>query len=115
MNCLQCFGIAAYDPEDIHYDPKSTKSNCRWDRVDLGNSIIIYTLYPYIHSTVFYISYAPSNVEFVRRTSRLMSLHELKSIPELSKMALFTSARLSVQPVRKEEWDFIIDHVENSK
>ena len=52
--------------------------------------------------------------------SRYIPLQELKdkhlehksSGGALSKLALFTSARLSVQPIRKEEYDYIL-HMEN--
>ena len=39
--------------------------------------------------------------------------HKSKGGP-LAKLALFTSARLSVQPIRKEEFDYIIT-MENEK
>jgi len=38
---------------------------------------------------------------------RPVSLKEVKATPGLAKMALLTSARLSVQPVRDEEWAMI--------
>lgn len=74
-----------FDAKDPHYDPKSPKDNPRWDMVD---------------------------VKFVRKTARMISLDELKTYPELKEMALFTKARLSVQPVTKTEWEFIhsIEH-----
>lgn len=71
----------ALDKKDPHYDPKSTPENPRWHKVDL---------------------------KFVRRLKRLISLEELKAADELKDMAMFTKARLSVQPVRKSEWDFIL-------
>ncbi len=39
--------------------------------------------------------------------SRLVSLKEIKSIPELSDMVLVKNSRLSVQPVTKSEFELI--------
>ena len=36
-----------------------------------------------------------------------ISLKQIKATPELSEMALIKQSRLSVSPVRDEEWDFI--------
>lgn len=46
----------------------------------------------------------------VRELRRQITLEELKShkAGALSTMALFTTARLSVQPVSQEEWDFVL-------
>ncbi|KFM24825.1 Thymocyte nuclear protein 1 [Auxenochlorella protothecoides] len=46
----------------------------------------------------------------VRRLSRVIGLQELKQYKDgdLSGMALFKQSRLSVQPVKKEEWDFVL-------
>jgi len=46
----------------------------------------------------------------VRELRRQITLDELKGHKEgaLSGMALFTTARLSVQPVSKEEWEFVL-------
>jgi predicted RNA-binding protein with PUA-like domain len=84
-----------FDPKDPHYDPKSPKDNPRWKMVD---------------------------VKFVRDLKRYISLPELKALHlehkakggPLSKVALFTSARLSVQPLSQEEYDFIVS-LENKK
>jgi len=43
-----------------------------------------------------------------RPLKRPISLKEIKATPELSKMSLVTSMRLSVQPVLDEEWAFIL-------
>jgi len=83
-----------FDPKDPHYDPKSSKEAPRWDMVD---------------------------VKYVRPLKRYIPLHELKELHlqhkksggPLSNMALFTKARLSVQPIPKQEWDFILQ-LENS-
>jgi predicted RNA-binding protein with PUA-like domain len=44
----------------------------------------------------------------VRPLKRFISLHELKQIHNLKDMALMNSPRLSVQPVRQEEFEHII-------
>lgn len=79
-------------PEDSHFDPKSTKENPRWDMVD---------------------------VKLVRPLRRKISLDELKRYRDasgpLSEMALFRSGRLSVQPVRKKEFDFILQREEDNE
>ena len=57
------------------------------------------------------------DVKYVRPTARYIPLHELKEIHlahkknngPLKDLALFTKARLSVQPLTQQEWDFIID------
>ena len=71
----------AWDPADPHYDPKTDKDAPRWFKVD---------------------------VRFIRRTKRLIGLAELKAHPHLSNMALVKSGRLSVQPVRPDEWDIVM-------
>lgn len=56
------------------------------------------------------------DVKYVRRTKRYIPLEELKQLHlehkrtggPLAGLSLFTKARLSVMPVTKEEWDFII-------
>lgn len=47
------------------------------------------------------------DIRAVKPLPRAVSLAEIKATPELAKMSLLTSARLSVQPVRDEEWEFI--------
>ena len=57
------------------------------------------------------------DVKYVRPLSRYIPLDELKRVHlkhktsggALGNLALFTRARLSVQPLTKEEWDFILD------
>ncbi|KXJ14334.1 thymocyte nuclear protein 1 [Exaiptasia diaphana] len=78
-----------FDKKDPHYDQTSSKDKPKWQMVD---------------------------VQFVRMMKRFISLSELKKIhqehkgsgKELRNLALFTSARLSVQPVTEEEFDYII-------
>src|SRR3978361_850196 len=40
----------------------------------------------------------------VKKLKKPVTLARVKETPELAKMSLLTSARLSVQPVRDEEW-----------
>lgn len=47
----------------------------------------------------------------IMELKRLISLAEIKALPELNHMALLKLSRLSVSPVRPEEWQFILDYV----
>ena len=47
------------------------------------------------------------DIRAVRPLPRAVTLAEVKATEELSKMALVTSMRLSVQPVTPEEWDMV--------
>jgi len=71
----------AFDPENSHFDPRSTPDKPAWYMVD---------------------------VRFVRELPRPVTLSELKTVPSLSGMALLNRSRLSVQPVRQEEWAEIL-------
>ncbi|XP_059150700.1 thymocyte nuclear protein 1-like [Physella acuta] len=79
-----------FDPKDPHYDSSSQKDKPRWFMVD---------------------------VKYIRHLRRYISLAELKKIHKehvqdggpLKNLSLFTRARLSVQPLTKEEWSFIED------
>jgi len=71
----------AWDPKNIHFDPKSTPENPIWYMVD---------------------------VKFVRKCKELITLDFLKKIPELKNMMLFKASRLSVQPVTPKEWKIIM-------
>ncbi|CAM4446583.1 EVE domain-containing protein [Vibrio agarivorans] len=72
----------AFDPESEYFDPKSEPSNPRWMMVD---------------------------IEFVRKTERLIPLSVLKAMPELSEMPLVKRGnRLSVMPVSQQEWQAIL-------
>jgi predicted RNA-binding protein with PUA-like domain len=50
------------------------------------------------------------DVKFVRKLKRLIPLKELQEYKdvELKDMTVVGKGRLSVQPVRKTEWDFIL-------
>ncbi len=74
----------AFDPADRHYDPKSDPENPRWFLVD---------------------------VKFVRKLKRTIALFELRAFAEtrLDGLALLRRGnRLSVMPVAKKHWDFIL-------
>lgn len=79
-----------FDSNDPHYDPKSDKNNPKWFMVD---------------------------VKFVRDLKRFIPLTELKHYHlqhkkdggPLANLSLFTRSRLSVQSIRDEEWDFILE------
>ena len=71
-----------FDPDEKYFDPKSDPDNPRWIMVDIS---------------------------FVEKLPRLVSLHELKDYPQLTDMVLLNRSRLSVQPVKREEYEFIID------
>lgn len=74
--------FTAFDPKDIHYDPKSKKELPAWFMFD---------------------------VKFVKKFSRIISLNEIKANKKLQKMRLVqTGNRLSVMPVTKEEFEEIM-------
>jgi len=74
--------FTAWDPESKYHDPKSTPDNPRWYMVDL---------------------------RFKRKLKRPITLREMKNHPELADMPLLRKGnRLSVMPVSKAEWDFIL-------
>ena len=73
---------SAFDPADKHFDPKSNPAEPTW--------------------------YMP-DVKFVRRLPRVVTLHELQGRPELDGLMLTRKGnRLSVLPVSKEHFDFIV-------
>lgn len=72
----------AFDPEDPHYDPKSDPDKPRWFMVD---------------------------VEYQRKLKRVITLTELKQYRTLKDMPLVRRGnRLSIMPVTKKQWDFIM-------
>ncbi|XP_008307713.1 thymocyte nuclear protein 1 isoform X2 [Cynoglossus semilaevis] len=78
-----------FDKKDVHYDGTSKTDNPKWSMVD---------------------------VQYLRMLKRFLPLTELKkyhlqhrsSGGPLKNMALFTRARLSVQPLTTDEFDFIL-------
>ena len=71
----------AWDPTSDHPDPKSTPDNPIWYMVDIKAEAAF---------------------------QRPVTLEEIKSTPGLGDMALVNKSRLSVQPVRPEEWRIIV-------
>lgn len=70
----------AWDKRSKYYDEKSTRDKPRWDMVD---------------------------VRFVEKFKRLVPLDELKTAKGLGDMVVTKRGRLSVQPVRKKEFDIV--------
>ena len=73
--------FTAWDPESKHPDPKSKPDDPIWFMVDIKANYTFETP---------------------------ISLQQIKKIPELSDMVLVKNSRLSVQPVKQEEFDFIV-------
>ena len=72
----------AFDKKDKHYDPKSDLDNPRWFMVD---------------------------VRYKRKLKRTITLSELKQHKKLSDLQLLKRGnRLSIMPVSKKNWDFIL-------
>ncbi|GAP66154.1 hypothetical protein MBSD_n1456 [Mizugakiibacter sediminis] len=71
-----------FDPRSPYFDPGSSRDDPRWMLVD---------------------------VKFVRKLKRIITLDELKTHRALAAMPLLQrGTRLSVQPVTKAQWDFIL-------
>lgn len=74
--------VTALDPESDYFDPKATLENPRWYRVD---------------------------VKFEKQFAQTVSLATLKQHPQLEGMAVLArGSRLSITPVTKVQWDFIL-------
>jgi predicted RNA-binding protein with PUA-like domain len=72
----------AWNPSDEHHDPKSSESNPIWYMVDIKAG---------------------------ERFENFLDLPSLRHVPELEAMELLRKgSRLSVQPVRAEEWRAIL-------
>lgn len=71
----------AWDPESHYFDPKSTPDQPRWFMVDVG---------------------------YVETFATFLPLDELRSHGKLADMALLNRSRLSVQPVTKPQFDYIV-------
>ena len=81
--CREAFpDFTAWDKKSPYYDVKSSPDNPRWVMVE---------------------------VEFVKKFSNLISLEQLKGYRELRGFRLLQKGnRLSILPVSKEEFDFIV-------
>lgn len=72
----------AFDPEDLHFDPKSSLENPRWFMVD---------------------------VQLEKKFHRTITLAEMRTHPKLKDLQLLRKGnRLSVMPVCDSEWDIIL-------
>ncbi len=72
----------AFDPNDHHYDPKSSPDNPRWCMVD---------------------------VKFKRKFNQVIALSELRTNPTLTSLQLLKKGnRLSIMPVSAAHWDAIL-------
>lgn len=72
----------AFDPGHKHFDPKSRREHPTWDMVD---------------------------IRFVRQFATPLALDALREMPGLERMELLRKgSRLSVQPVRLQEWAIIL-------
>lgn len=65
---------------------------------------VIKTFYPEKNDMRF----GQVDVEIVRPLKRPISLKEIKTHPELSQLPLIKQSRLSVMPIDKKSWDFIV-------
>jgi len=73
--------FTAFDPSHEHFDPKSREDAPTWVMVD---------------------------IRAVEKFKRPVTLAELRATPGLEKMSLLQKgSRLSVQPVRAEEWEIV--------
>ena len=70
----------ARDSKSKYFDPKATDENPRWQMVDLG---------------------------FAAKFDETVGLDRIKATKALADMVLVNNSRLSVQPVRKSEFDLI--------
>lgn len=71
----------SWDPKSKYFDPKSTPESPRWFMVD---------------------------IRYVDTFPRFVSLDELRTHLQLEDMVLLNRSRLSVQPVAKNQFDFIV-------
>ncbi|PBJ76964.1 thymocyte nuclear protein 1 [Trypanosoma cruzi] len=71
----------ALDPASPHYDVKATKEKNPWEMVD---------------------------IQFEEKFPSLVTLERLKAEKELRDMKLFSMARLSVQPVTRSEYEYVV-------
>jgi len=71
-----------FDPKSNYFDPKSSEAEPRWVNVD---------------------------VKFVEKFDIPVTRTALQAEKSLDNMELFRLGRLSITPVRKEEWDTILE------
>ena len=74
--------FTAFEPKSKYYDPKSDPQNPRWLMVDM---------------------------KLVRKFKRNITLQELKNSKSLAEMLILRRGnRLSVTPITKKQWDYIL-------
>lgn len=74
--------FTAWDPDEDHYDPKSTPDDPRWYMVD---------------------------VKLKEKFKDIITLADLKKHPKLSELLILKKGnRLSITPIQKKEWNTII-------
>jgi predicted RNA-binding protein with PUA-like domain len=71
----------AWNPKSEYFDPKSTPDKPLWFMVE---------------------------VRYEHTFPRILTIEELRTVPELGSMVLLNNSRLSVQPVRPEEFRLIV-------
>lgn len=80
--------FTAWDKTNKHFDPKSTPEKPIWVMVDVG---------------------------YVKTFTKMLTLEEMKNIPELKGMLVTKRGqRLSIQPVEKEHYDWIVNYLEKN-
>lgn len=72
---------AQFNPESDYYDSKASKEEPRWYAVD---------------------------IQFEEKFPEVVPLKTIKQQPELEEMVLLKQGRLSVQPVKTQEWKAIL-------
>ena len=77
--------FTAFDKKSKYFDPKSTEEKPNWYMVD---------------------------IQFVKKFKKVITLEEIKSIESLKNMILIKNSRLSVQPVKQEEFNKVLN-IEN--
>jgi predicted RNA-binding protein with PUA-like domain len=75
-----------FDRKGGYFEPRSTPARPLWDQVD---------------------------VRYVETLPRLVSLDELRAVPALATMRLFTHNRLSVLPISPEHWKTVLRLAQN--
>lgn len=71
-----------FDPESNYYDPKSSPDNPRWVMVD---------------------------IQFKQKFAQILPLKDIKSMPQISEIGLVKKGhRLSIMPVQKTEFDYLL-------
>lgn len=80
--------FTAWDKKDKHFDPKSSQDNPRWDMVDIKAEEVFATP---------------------------VTLDQIKATKSLAEMVLLNNSRLSVQPVKKAEFNAILKLAQSAK